>query len=286
MRLHVLHRTTFVYDGHARDSFNEVRLRPFDDSVQSCRQFALRLEPGSLLREFVDFHGNTVHYFDIAASHAQLTVEAESEVETVADVDRPAVPIVSLAQAAQSPEREMQAEFYSDSFYVRLDGEFRREAEAALNGTESDTWSTVCRLGRHVRRTFAYRPNLTEVSTLATDALNLRAGVCQDFAHVLLGLCRISGIPTRYVSGYFLNRSRRPGEIEASHAWVEAFLPGFGWAPYDPTHDRPADERYVKVAVGRDYADVGPVCGTYRGSPTRELRVEVFVRETPALAVR
>jgi transglutaminase-like putative cysteine protease len=93
----------------------------------------------------------------------------------------------------------------------------------------------------------------------------------------MLGLCRTAGIPARYVSGYFLNANRRPGEIEASHAWVEALVPGFGWAAFDPTHDRPVDERYVKVAAGRDYADVLPVSGTYRGAPTRELNVEVTV---------
>jgi transglutaminase-like putative cysteine protease len=137
-----------------------------------------------------------------------------------------------------------------------------------------------------VHRTFAYRAHVTGVATLATDALKLRAGVCQDFAHVMLGLCRTQGIPARYVSGYFLIRNPRPGETEASHAWVEAFIPGFGWAAYDPTHDRPANERYIKVAVGKDYADIRPVSGTYRGAPTRELRVEVEVRQTPAIAAR
>jgi transglutaminase-like putative cysteine protease len=105
-------------------------------------------------------------------------------------------------------------------------------------------------------------------------------GVCQDFAHVHLGLCRSLGIPARYVSGYFFNTTRRPREIEASHAWIEAYVPGFGWAAFDPTHDRPADDRYVKVAVGRDYADIRPINGTYRGAPTRSLKVDVKVRQT------
>jgi transglutaminase-like putative cysteine protease len=96
---------------------------------------------------------------------------------------------------------------------------------------------------------------------------------------VHLGLCRTLGIPARYVSGYFLNSARRPGENEASHAWIEAWLPGAGWLPYDTTHARPADDRYVKLAVGRDYADIRPVSGTYRGAPTRALRVAVCIRE-------
>jgi transglutaminase-like putative cysteine protease len=111
-------------------------------------------------------------------------------------------------------------------------------------------------------------------------------GVCQDFAHVHLGLCRSLGIPARYVSGYFLNTTRRTDEIEASHAWIEAWIPDHGWVGFDPTHDRPADERYVRVAVGRDYADIRPLSGSYRGAPTRELIVDVRVRlaDSPAAA--
>jgi transglutaminase-like putative cysteine protease len=118
------------------------------------------------------------------------------------------------------------------------------------------------------------------VQTLATDVLKLRAGVCQDFAHVALGMCRCSGIPARYVSGYFIRLQRKPedDEAEASHAWIEAFIPGFGWAAFDPTHDRVADDRYIKLASGRDYADIRPVSGTYRGGKTRSLTVDVRVR--------
>jgi transglutaminase-like putative cysteine protease len=140
----------------------------------------------------------------------------------------------------------------------------------------------VRRICQHVYRTFAYKPRSTGVATVATDAIAQRSGVCQDFAHVALGMCRCSGIPARYVSGYFIKVQRRPGEEEASHAWIEAFVPGYGWAAYDPTHDRAADERYVKVASGRDYGDIRPVSGTYRGGKTRSLEVEVRLREAEA----
>jgi transglutaminase-like putative cysteine protease len=282
MLLHLLHRTTFLYAGEARNSFNEVRLRPVDNDVQACRSFALRVSPEATVSEYADFHGNTVHFFDIAAGHERLVVEAESEVETSPDAGRPAIPAVSPEVLAGSPEREMQAEFTTDSHYVPLAPELWREAQDALAGGRGDVWNDVIRIGGHVHRTIAYRTGATGVGTLATDALVMRTGVCQDFAHVMLGLCRCIGIPARYVSGYFLNSDRKTGEPEASHAWVEAFIPGHGWAAYDPTHARQADERYVKVAVGRDYADIRPVSGTYRGAKTRELRVEVEVRQAPA----
>ena len=109
MILHLLHRTTFLYAGEARNSFNEVRLRPVDNDVQTCRSFELRLSPETSVSEYVDFHGNTVHYFDIAAGHPSLVVEAESEVETSPDSDRAHVPAVSPSVLAGSVEREMQA---------------------------------------------------------------------------------------------------------------------------------------------------------------------------------
>ena len=279
MHLSIFHRTTFTYAGQAHDSFNEVRLRPVDDAFQQCVNFTLRIEPNAVPQDYSDFHGNTIHYFDLTEGHTQLIVEAQSLVATTPNADRPSVPAVSSTDLERSAEREMFAEFYTSSPYVPLEVELWREAQDALCDGRADVWNEVCRLGRHIYRTFAYKPKTTGVNTRANDALKLRMGVCQDFAHVHLGLCRSLGIPARYVSGYFFNNTRRPREIEASHAWIEAYVPGYGWAAFDPTHDRPADDRYVKVAVGRDYADIRPINGTYRGAPTRSLKVDVKVRQ-------
>ncbi len=279
MHLRILHRTTFNYAGKAQDSFNEVRLRPVDDATQTCRSFNLRLDPVAAPQEYSDFYGNTIHYFDIAEAHNKLVVEVQSVVETVPLAERPPVPSVTSSDLKNSSEREMLAEFYTSSPYVPLEVDLWREAQDALAEGRGDIWNDVRRLGGHIYRTFAYKPKTTGVSTRANDALKLRMGVCQDFAHVHLGLCRSLGIPARYVSGYFFNTTRRPREIEASHAWIEAYVPGYGWAAFDPTHDRVADDRYVKIATGRDYADIRPINGTYRGAPTRSLKVEVRVRE-------
>ncbi|MGA2016717.1 MAG: transglutaminase family protein [Opitutaceae bacterium] len=286
MLISLLHRTTFVYSGKALESFNEVRLKPLDDASQTCRSFELRIEPAAQPRDYVDFYGNTVHFFDIAAEHSRLMVEAVSEVETTPNASRPPIPVVLLAELEASPELELHAEFLTDSHYVPLDVELWRESQDALVGGRSDVWSDVQQMCRHIYRNFAYKPRTTGVGTDATAALRLRSGVCQDFAHIALGLCRSSGIPARYVSGYFVNSVRRTGEDEASHAWIEAFVPGYGWAGFDPTHDRPADDRYIKVASGRDYADIRPVSGTYRGGKTRSLSVEVRVREAQAAGNR
>jgi transglutaminase-like putative cysteine protease len=282
MLISLLHRTTFVYSGKAHDSFNEVRLKPLDDASQLCRSFELRVDPATALRDYVDFYGNGVHYFDVVAAHDRLVIEAVSEVETTPNSARPPVPAVPREALESEAEREMRTEFLVDSHYVPLDVAVWKEAKDALGESSSDVWSDIRRICRHVYKTFAYRPRSTGVATLATDAIRLRAGVCQDFAHVALGMCRCSGIPARYVSGYFARSLVKPDEEEASHAWIEGYVPGYGWAAFDPTHDRVADERYVKVASGRDYADIRPVSGTYRGGKTRSLIVEVRVRQDMA----
>lgn len=282
MLLHVLHRTTFVYAGAVRDSFNEVRLRPVDDSAQTCQDFDLRVHPAAGdIRDYVDYYGNRVHYFDLSGVHEQLVIEAESRVETQAAAQRAPIPFVaSPGQPGALQASELHAEFLTDSHYVPLSVELRHELqEFFTRNPRQSLWLDTCAIGRHVFNTFTYAPNVTGVNTVATEALQLRRGVCQDYAHVMLGLCRLAGLPARYVSGYFLNNARRVDEIEASHAWVEVHIVGHGWVGYDPTHDRPVDERYVKVASGRDYADIRPVSGTYRGAPTKELRVEVAVRQ-------
>ena len=281
MLISLLHRTTFVYAGKAHDSFNEVRLRPVDDASQSCRSFELRTEPAAHMRDYTDFYGNAVHYFDVSEAHSRLMIEAVSEVETTPNSARPPVP--QAPNVAAGSEREMVAEFLVGSHYVPLEVEVWKEAQDALGGGRSDVWSDVRAICGHVFRKFAYRPRSTVVATLATEAIRLRSGVCQDFAHVALGMCRCSDIPARYASGYFMrSERRRDDDDEASHAWIEAYVPGYGWAGFDPTHDRPADERYVKVASGRDYGDIRPVSGTYRGGKTRSLSVEVKVREAEA----
>ncbi len=282
MLISLLHRTTFVYASKAHDSFNEVRLRPVDDGSQICRSFELRTDPSTQIRDYLDFYGNAVHYFDIVPGHGRLVIEATSEVETTPNSARPAVPVVPRTELEATGENELYSEFLVDCHYVPLSVEVWKEAKDALPNGPTDVWSDVRSICRHVFTRFAYKPRSTGVATLATDAIRLRAGVCQDFAHVALGMCRCSGIPARYVSGYFFKSQRGGDEEEASHAWIEAFIPGFGWAPYDPTHDRTADERYIKAAAGRDYSDIRPVSGTYRGGKTRSLKVDVEVREAQA----
>ncbi|HLP03577.1 MAG TPA: transglutaminase family protein [Opitutaceae bacterium] len=277
-RIRVRHLTRFLYHGPVTDSFNEVRLKPLSDDMQACVAFDLRLDPAATLREYDDFHKNRAHYFDIVGAHAQLDIEAISVVETHADTrPLPLAPFspALLDDAAVGVEH---FDFLADTAYVPLAVPLRHEVKQILGDTVRDLWADAVRLGEHVHDLLVYTPNATKVNTRVVDVLESRRGVCQDYAHLMLGLCRSAGIPARYVSGYFLNPMRKESDIEASHAWVEIFLPGYGWRGYDPTHRRLPGTNYVKLARGRDYGDIRPVSGTFRGLGTREMIVEVQVR--------
>jgi transglutaminase-like putative cysteine protease len=278
MKLHVVHRTRFKYATPVRDSFNEARLRPPDTGGQACHQFLLRVLPASRLSHYFDFYANYVHLFEIAEPHGELTAEATS---TVTTAEGPGVP----PEATPAPLNEIDQcarldrcyDFLRSSTYVDVDLELWRLALDVADG-RTDAWQAAQAIMRHIHHEFLYRPASTHVHTHMREVLRQKAGVCQDFAHVMVGLCRALKIPARYVSGYLYTG---PAEdlkgAQASHAWVEVYLPGPGWCGLDPTNNRPVDGHYVKVAIGRDYADVSPLKGTYRGTGRREMSVDVFV---------
>jgi len=277
LTLQVRHLTRFIYDGPADYNYNEVRLRPFRDHCQSCQSYQLRVSPSTHIRSFPDFYGNCVDYVDVMTQHTQLDIEALSVVHSHPD-DRGAAPDDISPDLLKDPRiQELEYQFLHGSNYVSLDAEIWRREQLDLPCGKTDLWANAVAIGRHVYRTFTYTPLATSVNTHPAEVLETRQGVCQDFAHVMLGMCRIQGIPARYVSGYFFNPKRGPDELEASHAWVEVFLPGFGWKGFDPTHDRVPDTRYVKVAVGRDYADAMPISGRFRGKGGQSMSVEVKV---------
>ena len=137
----------------------------------------------------------------------------------------------------------------------------------------TDAWQSALALMKHVYTTLKYEPASTHVHTHARDVFRDQRGVCQDFAHVMISLCRVLKIPALYVSGYLATEI-----ASATHAWVEVFIPGVGWVGLDPTHNCQPDENYVKIAVGRDYGDVPPVMGRYKGTTDRKLEVSVSIK--------
>jgi transglutaminase-like putative cysteine protease len=277
MHLRVRHLTRFYYDGPVQDNANDVRLCPVSDPLQRCASFELRVQPAAPRYTFHDFYLNRVDHFDIYQPHEVLEVESQAVVETRADA-RGLVPAGLTPEALNDRSvTENYFDFITESRLANHTVPLWKEAVDVVGARVGDLWLDAVKIGRHVYSTFAYEPASTHVHTNAAEALKERRGVCQDYAHVMIAMCRSLGIPARYVSGYFHN-DKTGDEIEASHAWVEIFLPHFGWKGFDPTHDRETDTRYIKLAIGRDYGDIRPVSGTYRGRGTQRMEVEVQVR--------
>lgn len=277
MKLHVLHRTHFTYRLPVRDSLNEVRLQPVDTDAQKVESFVLKVSPYAQPKQQLDFYHNHVHRFDVLTPHTALEVEANSVVHTSAMPDPAHGPNVPLASMAKCLDLADCYDFLQPSTYVSVDLE---TAKVAVGVTASckNTWDAVIAIKRFIHDEFRYQPAVTNVHTKMSEALRLRQGVCQDFSHVMIGLCRALKIPARYVSGYLYNGpADQLKGAQASHAWLETFLPGHGWIGIDPTNRLRTGERHVKIATGRDYADVSPIRGTYRGTGERTLRVDVLV---------
>jgi transglutaminase-like putative cysteine protease len=282
-RYRLAHVTEFSYDGTVSESYNEVRLRPRQDERQSCLSFRLNTEPASRAASRLDHYGNWVHHFNVLTEHKKLRVEADSVVlvHTPPTLPDDGVSISELDDYAG--ELDEHYDFVAPTEYVPHAGSLRELVQAA----ERDSGGTAAGFARAaaavVHATFRYEKGATHVHSSILDAISTRAGVCQDFAHILLALVRMRGLPGRYVSGYLMPRTNMEEAVggQASHAWMEVFLPGAGWFGLDPTIGQAVGLQHVRVAYGRDYGDVAPVRGVYKGHAGQRLSVDVRVR--PAL---
>ena len=286
MKLHTLHRTSYHYGAPVRESFNEARLRPCDDERQQCRSFDLTITPDARTSHYFDFYQNCVHLFEIDAPHPALVVEATAFVVT--PDEPPLTPTATPAPLSEVENCLLQDrcyDFLPASNYIEITPETEALAVAAADGS-TDTWQAAQAIMRHIHADYHYRPASTNVHTHMREVIKARHGVCQDFAHVMIGYCRALKIPARYVCGYLYNgpRDQLKG-AQASHAWVEVFVDGVGWCGLDPTNATLAAGRHVKVAVGRDHADVSPLKGTYRGTDKHTMKVEVLVTADEEAAV-
>lgn len=274
MKLFITHRTHYRYASPVKESFNELRLQPVSNEHQTCDSFELRVEPAATVRRYLDFYRNWVHHFEVSPPHTELLIESRTRVTTNSAnwLDPQARP-APLSRVPELARMERCFDYLQSSDFVELDPEIWKLALDATAG-EMDIWQAAQMLNRFVHSHMAYIPQSTNAMTPMRNALTARAGVCQDFAHILIGLCRALQIPALYVSGYLCT----PG-AQASHAWAEVFLPEIGWRALDPTHARQPDENYVKIAVGRDYADVPPTRGHYKGVTQRTMKVDVSVEK-------
>jgi transglutaminase-like putative cysteine protease len=300
----VTHTTRLDYSGDVVEAVMDTRLGPYSDAHQRWDSFSLRAAPRAAVRRYADGFGNVAHLITLRRPHRYVEIVTQGTIETLLD-DPFALPAL--------PPRPLTPlevhDFLSPSALVPRDPSLEELARPYRAGGETAGLQAVQALMDWVYSSFTYRKDVTTVATTVTEVLAGRTGVCQDFAHLLIGLCRAAGIPARYVSGYIVSSGSQatqsqsqtqqmgqdgmsqsqsqaqpaqgpppPRGAGASHAWIEAWTPDYGWRGFDPTNNLLANTLHVKMACGRDYADVPPSRGTFLGHAAESLTVEVVAR--------
>jgi transglutaminase-like putative cysteine protease len=286
----IRHLTKFAYKTAVSESIMETRMHPRSDQNQRCLTFHLSVSPRCRVFSYRDHLANHVHHFDIPGQHGQLVIVAESLVEMQPHADLPE----KLGANAWSELDRLVHE--GDFWEMLLPSEFATptaELEALGDLFElrrgEDPLILLRRLNARIYHYFDYKPKSTKADSPIGLALGTKAGVCQDFAHIMITLVRTRlRVPCRYVSGYLFHGegAHDRSASSATHAWVEAFLPEVGWVGFDPTNNLIAGDRHIRTAIGRDYSDVPPTHGIFRGRTKSELSVAVRVEPsegTPSL---
>jgi transglutaminase-like putative cysteine protease len=284
MAYSVRHITRFKYEPAVRESVMEVRMQPRTDARQRCLSFSLDVSPRASMMMYRDFFGNAVHHFDIPGQHDLIEVAAQAVVEVLPPL---AVQADAVGDWEELDARVAQGDYWEmmlPSQYAKpteLLEKLRAHLDLRRRGNPLEL---LMELNMEMYEFFEYAPNTTKVDSPIDDALESRQGVCQDFAHIMIALVRQLKIPCRYVSGYLYHadsaKDRSP--VGATHAWVEAYLGELGWVAFDPTNSLLGCERHIRVAIGRDYADVPPTRGVHKGEAGSELSVTVSVSPVDA----
>ncbi len=284
----IRHFTRYRYSHPVWQSMMEVRMHPRSEGNQRCFIFQLSVNPRARIFAHTDARGNLVHHFDLPQRHRQLTIISDALVNLDAQQTIPeTMDYAAWDELDQLVDKKDYWDMLMPSHFARTSPELQELAEE-IGVRERDGRSPLGFLqdvASGVYRSFSYVKKSTAVNSPIEHALKSRQGVCQDFAHIMITLVRNANIPCRYVSGYLYHSSENSDRSSdgATHAWVEAVLPGLGWVGFDPTNNIIVGERHIRTAVGRDYADVPPTMGTMKGKAETELQVRV--RVTPSQAV-
>jgi transglutaminase-like putative cysteine protease len=283
MLYEITHITRYQYEAPVSQCLNEVRLTPRALPTQQVSVSALQVDPvPAFVYQRQDYFGNDVSTFGVFQTHESLTATATSRVEVT-----PSSPNEKTASllwqdvrshiAAQPNEDCLRAtEFIYESPYIPFPPELADYARDSF-GPNRPLIEVVTDLSHRIHEEFKYQPASTSIDLPLVEVLRNRRGVCQDFAHVMIGVLRSQRLAARYVSGY-VRSGRDVQGAQASHAWVSVFFPDIGWLDFDPTNDVMPSESHITLAWGRDYGDVTPVKGVTLGGRGQSVEVEVYVK--------
>lgn len=273
-RIH--HITSYEYDRAVTESVNEIRIFPYSSAEQEVLQHDLVITGQPEVQQYTDYWGNRCGVFNLVPAHTELIIESKLLVRTL-----PASWPGIQNNASFDQLRQETANQLSLLELTKTESIDKHEVISDIVRQIFQPWKSVAATiqdcSQYIYSQFKYIKGITNVETTLDEILAHRAGVCQDFAHVMLQVLRSLQIPSRYVSGYICpNKTGLRGE-GATHAWVESYIPGTGWAGIDPTNNIWVTNHHVKLAVGRHFADCSPVKGSFKGPATQHLFVYVAV---------
>ncbi|WP_295129286.1 transglutaminase family protein [uncultured Chitinophaga sp.] len=273
-RIH--HVTKYSYDKPVKESMNEVRIFPFQCAEQEVLQHDLVITDQPDVLKFTDYWGNKTGIFNLLLPHKVLTIESRLLVRTTASSQLKINFHSGLDELASEMDHNLQLLELASPDRIASQSEINDIARV-IKSTGNEVATLVEKCCEYIFKNFKYIKGITNIETTVDEILVHRAGVCQDFAHLMLHILRTIGVPCRYVSGYICpNKSGMRGE-GATHAWVEAYIPGFGWAGIDPTNNVWVTNKHVKLSVGRYFQDCSPIKGTFKGAGRQLLSVFVSV---------
>jgi transglutaminase-like putative cysteine protease len=284
-RLSVKHTTRYTYDKPVQRSVHRLHLRPVEDWKQNVFSYRLKIEPEVQVIEYEDVFGNWATRFEVAEPYTELTISAESTLE-VLDVDpfgfarlptRPQFPMVWMPW-----EQTMLAPYLTSEELPETQlTEVYDYAMSFVDKNDRDLMETLFAINLTLFREYQYVPGCTTLETTPYDVMKQKKGVCQDFANLFICMARLLGIPARYVCGYVYtgNNSEARAQSDASHAWVQLFIPNIGWKGFDPTNGVLPQTDHIRVAYGRHYRDATPTAGTLYSDAKETMTVEVSVSD-------
>ena len=273
MLLELKHHTELNYDSWISESVMELRVAPRTEMYQHRLSFDLAVGPPTSVAPYFDWLGNTVHAMQINGFHDHIRIVAT----TVIEVDRPITPLGLIAESwpMRPPEDYALIDFLDFGGPVQKSDELVALVKEIGIANGTNLGEVFTRMMEFFDRNFAYEKGVTTAASPISEILLHRKGVCQDFTHLFIAVARQLGIPARYVSGLVHPDSDRIRGALQTHAWCELFLPSMGWVAIDPTNKRLVGSNYVTIAVGRDFRDVAPNKGVYRGRAKESIHVEV-----------
>jgi len=282
MLYRITHSTRYSYPSPVTQCFTEARLTPREFPGQLVREHSLQVTPyPAFLNERKDYFGNDVSTFAVFERHDRFSAIASSVVEVqpvrVDVLSSPPWEVVCERLALPLDADSIAAsEFIFDSPYISALAELREYARPTFTPGRP-LLCALQELTTRIHAEFKYQPKSTSIDTPLLEVLHNRRGVCQDFAHLMIGALRSLRLSARYVSGYIRSGPRFQGAA-ASHAWVAAFDPVNGWLGFDPTNNMMTSDAHITLAWGRDYSDVTPVKGLTLGGGGQSVEVEVRVQ--------